>query len=184
MRRYPTNGLRNDSYGSTSSTNIPVLTRANIIPGNDVLKWADVPVLAESGRLSVVLVAVRNPLNIGAAARAMSNFGFQRLRVVNPYDVAFREARSAVGAPQLLAKAEEFKSVADAVADCDLVVGTTGLRQRETQHPLRLLPAGGAATVTMACPGAVHSCRVSRKGAGAVGGTVEYLTEVRLALSR
>ena len=48
-------------------------------------------------RLRVVLVETRNPLNIGAAARAMSNFEFLRLRVVNPYHVAFREARSAVG---------------------------------------------------------------------------------------
>ena len=52
--------------------------------------------------LRVVLVATRNPLNIGAAARAMANFGFSRLRVVEPYDVAFREARSAVGAAPLL----------------------------------------------------------------------------------
>src|SRR5215471_16224656 len=70
--------------------------------------------------LRVVMVATRNPLNIGAAARAMANFGFSRLRVVNAYDVAFREARSAVGAAPLLAKAEEFASVADAVADCKL----------------------------------------------------------------
>ena len=48
--------------------------------------------------LRVVLVSTRNPLNIGAAARAMANFGFSRLCVVSPYDVAFREARSAVGA--------------------------------------------------------------------------------------
>jgi len=67
---------------------------------------------AELDGLRVVLVAARNPLNIGAAARAMSNFGFSYLRVVNPYDVAFREARSAVGAPELLAKAKEYKSVA------------------------------------------------------------------------
>src|SRR5215208_7473339 len=64
--------------------------------------------------LRVVLVATRNPLNIGAAARAMANFGFSRLRVVNPYDVAFREARSAVGAAPLLQTAEEHASVADA----------------------------------------------------------------------
>src|ERR1019366_10179215 len=54
--------------------------------------------------LRVVLVATRNPLNIGAAARAMANFGFSRLSVVSPYDVAFREARSAVGAAPLLQK--------------------------------------------------------------------------------
>ena len=56
--------------------------------------------------MRVVLVATRNPLNIGAAARAMSNFGFERLRVVRPFDEAFREARSAVGAPNLLKNAE------------------------------------------------------------------------------
>jgi len=47
------------------------------------------PVPAEFARLRIVLVDVRNPLNIGAAARAMSNFGFSQSAVVNPYDVAF-----------------------------------------------------------------------------------------------
>jgi TrmH family RNA methyltransferase len=99
-------------------------------------------VAAQLDRLRVVLVATRNPLNIGAAARAMSNFGFKRMRVVNPYDVAFREARSAVGASALLANAEEYKSVAEAVADCTLVVGTTAAHHRELQHPLRRLEYG------------------------------------------
>ena len=93
----------------------------------------------EFDSLRVVLVATRNPLNIGAAARAMSNFGFLHLRVVNPYELAFREARSAVGAPALLAQAEEYKSVSEAVADCALVVGTTAAGHRELQHPLRRL---------------------------------------------
>src|SRR4030081_3283784 len=44
---------------------------------------------AKFDRLRVVLVSPRNPLNIGAAARAMSNFGFFHLRVVNPYELAF-----------------------------------------------------------------------------------------------
>ena len=98
----------------------------------------------EAERLSVVLVETSNPLNIGAAARAMSNFGFLRLRVVNPYDVAFREARSAVGAASsVLASAVEYKSVAEAVADCTLVIGTTAVRHRELQHPVRRLEIGG-----------------------------------------
>jgi tRNA/rRNA methyltransferase len=92
--------------------------------------------------LRVVLVSTRNPLNIGAAARAMANFGFSRLRVVNPYEVAFREARSAVGAAPLLQAAEEFPSVADAVADCELVVGTTAVGHRALAHPLRRLEYG------------------------------------------
>src|SRR5271166_5376699 len=95
-----------------------------------------------SDNLCVVLVATRNPLNLGAAARAMSNFGVEHLRVVNPYEVAFREARSAVGASALLANAEEHKSVAEAVADCTLVAGTTAVRHRELQHPLRRLEQG------------------------------------------
>ncbi|MBV8843869.1 MAG: hypothetical protein JO307_13750, partial [Bryobacterales bacterium] len=73
--------------------------------------------------LRVVLVAPRNPLNIGAAARAMSNFGFFDLRLVNPYQVAFREAKSAVKAERVLRDAQEYSTLAEAVADCALVVG-------------------------------------------------------------
>ncbi len=93
-------------------------------------------------RLRVVLVSTRNPLNIGAAARAMSNFGFPSLRLVSPYDVAFREARSAVGAGHILDGAQHYRSVGDAVADCTLVVGTTAGRRRELQHPIRRLEYG------------------------------------------
>ena len=87
----------------------------------------------------VVLVRPRNPLNIGAAARAMSNFGAHRLRLVNPYALAFREARSAIGAGDVLTKAREFKTVVEAVADCTLVIGTTAVRNRALQHSLRCL---------------------------------------------
>ena len=93
-------------------------------------------------RLRVVLVNTRNPLNIGPAARAMSNFGFLHLRVVNPYELAFREARSAVGAAPLLAQAEESNSLKEAVADCSLVVGTTALHRRNRWHMVRDLRWG------------------------------------------
>jgi TrmH family RNA methyltransferase len=97
---------------------------------------------ADFDRLRVVLVNARNPLNIGAAARVMSNFGFMHLRVVNPYKVAFREARSAVGASALLASAEEFDTVGEAVADCTLVIGTTAGGRRQLQHAMRGLESG------------------------------------------
>ena len=95
------------------------------------------PPPADLSLLRVVLVAPRNPLNIGAAARAMSNFGFQSLRLVNPFAPSFREARSAVGASEILASAARYKSVAQAVEDCSLVVGTTAVRNRDLQHPVR-----------------------------------------------
>jgi TrmH family RNA methyltransferase len=93
--------------------------------------------------LRVVLVATRNPLNIGAAARAMSNFGARELRLVNPYDAAFREARSAVGAAELMADAKSYGTLPEAVADCRLVVGTTSAGRRELQLELRRLEEGG-----------------------------------------
>lgn len=96
-------------------------------------------------RVRVVLVGSRNPLNIGAAARAMANFGFGRLRVVTPYEVAFREARSAVDAEGVLRAAEEFGTVAEAVADCGLVVGTTGGVGRHRPDPLVRLEEGARA---------------------------------------
>ncbi len=93
----------------------------------------------ELDNLVVVLVRPRNPLNIGAVARAMSNFGFNSLRLVNPYKLAFRDARSAVGGSDVLSSAEEFVSVAEAIADCALVVGTTAVGQRSLQRPIQIL---------------------------------------------
>ncbi len=87
--------------------------------------------------LRVVLVRPRNPLNIGAAARAMSNFGFLHLRLVNPWAPSFEGARSAVGAAELLQQAEVYSTVAEAVGDCQLVVGTTAVGERGLEQPLQ-----------------------------------------------
>jgi tRNA/rRNA methyltransferase len=73
----------------------------------------------------------------------MSNFGFTRMRLVNPYEVAFKEARSAVHSQYILENAEVFPTVAEAVADCSLVAGTTAAARRDLHLPLyRLEPAG------------------------------------------
>jgi TrmH family RNA methyltransferase len=95
-------------------------------------------------RVVVVLVRARNPSNIGAVARAMHDFGFKRLRVVNEFAVPFEAAKSAVDASAVLAAAEQFGSVAEAVADCTLVVGTTAVGERFLEHSVRALPEAGA----------------------------------------
>src|SRR5579884_852532 len=118
---------------------------------------SDVLPASELDRVFVVLVATRNPLNIGAAARAMSNFGFRYLRVVNPYEPSFHEARSAVGAADVLAAAEQYSSVADAICDCTLVIGTTAAKHREVQLPLRL-PVEGIEIIR------AHLCDDASKG--------------------
>jgi TrmH family RNA methyltransferase len=93
--------------------------------------------------IRVVLCQPRNPLNIGAAARAISNFGANELRLVDPYDAAFREAVSAVGGAAVLQSAKVFATVAEAVEDCHLVVGTTSVGHRELQHSIQRLDAVG-----------------------------------------
>jgi TrmH family RNA methyltransferase len=92
-----------------------------------------------AANVHVVLVHPRNPLNIGAAARAMSNFGFLSLRLVQPYDVAWREARSAVGAGAVLEAAQVCDTVGEAVADCSLVVGTASIGHRELKLSVKRL---------------------------------------------
>jgi TrmH family RNA methyltransferase len=72
----------------------------------------------------------------------MANFGLEDLRVVNPYEVAFREAVSAVGGAPVLKAARAFETVAEAVADCSLVLGTTAGRKRELQQPIELADLG------------------------------------------
>jgi tRNA/rRNA methyltransferase len=90
----------------------------------------------ELGRVCVVLVRARNPSNIGAVARAMHDFGFGKLRVVNEFPVPFEAAKSAVDASEVMANAVKCASVAEAVADCTLVVGTTAVGERDVQHEL------------------------------------------------
>jgi tRNA/rRNA methyltransferase len=90
--------------------------------------------------MDVVLVSPRNPLNIGAAARAMANFGFTRLTVVDSYAPNWREARSAVGAPELLHNAAETASLAEAVSPCTLVIGTGSLNYRKPEQTVVSLP--------------------------------------------
>lgn len=98
--------------------------------------------LSESQRdhLTVVLVHPRNPLNIGAAARALANFGFAHLLVVSPYEPHWREAKSAVGAPDQLQNAKVTESLAQAIADSTLVLGTGTLTHRKPEQPVVQLP--------------------------------------------
>ena len=116
-----------------------LISRGGNVIAAPALDWTVVLTPEQIDNMRIVMVRTRNPLNVGAVARAMSNFGFLNLRMVQPYDAAFREARSAVDAEQVLAAAAEFEDVARAVADCSLVVGTTGGGARHTLEPIQRL---------------------------------------------
>ena len=94
--------------------------------------------------LTLVLVSPRNTLNIGAVARAMSNFGAADLRVANIFYKEFRSASSAVGpSAALLRAARDYPSTAEAVHDAQLVVGTSGApSDKPWLQPLVRLEAG------------------------------------------
>lgn len=104
--------------------------------------------------LRIVLCATRNPLNIGAAARAMANFGLDDLVLVAPYGEAWRRARSARAGAAVLAHARVAATLPAAIADCQFVVGTAGLAGRRPEAPAAdwtelagRLPAGRCALV-------------------------------------
>ncbi len=92
----------------------------------------------------VILVEPQLGENIGMAARAMGNFALSRLRIVNPRDgwPNLAAQRAAAGADQILARAELFDTVEQAVADLTLLFATTA-RAHDQAKPV-VAPAQAA----------------------------------------
>lgn len=81
--------------------------------------------------IKIVLVETSHPGNIGATARAMKNMGFSRLALVKPTGFPSEECTvRASGADDILANAQVHDDLASAVADCELVYGTSA-RERK-----------------------------------------------------
>ena len=108
--------------------------------------------------IKIILAKPRNPDNIGAAARAMSNFGLSELAVVAPHIPTWREtaqtaatagsgepvwlmerARAAVGSADIIRTARICDTLAEAAADCDLLLGTSALQRRTPGRDIILL---------------------------------------------
>src|ERR1700677_62783 len=117
---------------------------------------------AARSRLAIVRVGAPNPANIGAAARALHDFGFSDLRIANefapPLEAAQLEAaqsaalqsgvKSAVSAQHILSTARRFDTLTEAIADCTFIVGTTAIGERELTQPV--LPLQQAAPLILA----------------------------------
>ncbi|MEI7481107.1 MAG: RNA methyltransferase [Elusimicrobiota bacterium] len=115
----------------------------------------------ENISIKIILARPRNPDNIGAAARAMANFGLSELALVAPHIPTWREtaqtaatagsgepiwlmerARAAVGAADIIRAAKIRDTLAEAAADCDLLLGTSALQRRTPDRDV--IPLGGA----------------------------------------
>ena len=92
------------------------------------------PAIAD--RVRFVMVQPTHPGNIGAAARAMKNMGLRRLVLVDPQRFPDAEARfRAASAVDLVDRAEVVGTLAEAIDDCQLVVGTSA-RNRRVPWPM------------------------------------------------
>ena len=112
---------------------------------------------AARARLTIVLVGARNPSNIGAAARAMQDFGFSDLRIVNDFAAPFEAAQlealqldnpAAVAAQHVMTNARRYDTLAAAIADCTLIIATTAIGERQLKQPI--LPLEDAAPLVLA----------------------------------
>ena len=78
--------------------------------------------------MRIVLVEPQHPGNIGAVARAMANFGLKDLAMIKGCGLADESyARSKSGRP-ILENSKRFETIEEAIAECDITIGTSGIR--------------------------------------------------------
>lgn len=113
------------------------------------------PVMNTLSRVRIVLVGTTHPGNIGAVARAMYNMALTRLYLVRPKFFPHEEASArAAGADALLEGAVLCDTLAQAVADCTLVIGAS-VRERSIELPPLDPPACAEAALAQAAHGEV-----------------------------
>ena len=112
---------------------------------------------AAKDRISFILVRPTEPGNIGAAARAIKNMGFQRLELVSPVPFLTEESKAmACQARDVLERAKIYKTLRAAIAGKSLIVGTTrrlgsrrGLIMDVRQAARRMVEAAGSNRVAV-----------------------------------
>ena len=125
-------------------------------------------------RISVVLVETLQPGNIGSAARAMSNMGLSRLKLVNPRGVLSSDSLKMAGsAAELVTGAVVYSTLEEALAQEAIVFGTTSSRERLARR--RICTVREAAAL-------VHEYAASQPVALVFGSEKRGLSEESLAL--
>ncbi|MGJ4729482.1 RNA methyltransferase [Luteimonas sp. SDU101] len=110
-------------------------------------------------RLRIVLVGTQHPGNIGAAARAMKTMGLRQLVLVAPERYPHADAVAmAAGADDVLEAAMRVSTLAEAVADCRLVLGCTARSRRIALD--ELLPGEAAARALATAGGGTSAALV------------------------
>jgi len=101
-------------------------------------------------KVRIVLVETSHPGNIGASARAMKTMGLSDLVLVNPAKFPHLNATEmAAGADDILDQAKVVPTLADALVDCHVIVGTSA-RPRNIPTPLLNARECGQKAMTVA----------------------------------
>ncbi len=117
-------------------------------------------------RVKIVLVNTTHPGNIGAAARAMKTMGLTRLALVAPRHFPSAECSArAAGADDVLAAAQVFERLEDAIAECELVLATSA-RSRSITWPEATPAAAAAQLLDHAAAGAATAVVFGRESTG------------------
>lgn len=113
-----------------------------------------------------VLYQPQDVVNVGGTARALGNFGFRRLRLVEPaaFD-AERIGGIAHQAGPIIAAIERYPDLPAALADCGIVAATTG-RPRRFHHPRQTPRAAAPALLAAARPDAPVAILFGREDNG------------------
>ncbi len=135
-------------------------------PGAQFTIRAMSELLQAADRIRIVLVGTQHPGNIGSAARAMKTMGLHRLVLVAPERFPHADANAmAAGADDVLEAATQVATLAEAVADCRLVLGCTARSRRIALD--ELLPADAAArTLAAAATGTPAALVFGRERTG------------------
>lgn len=132
--RLPTGGTSTE-YNRSDRLSIAVILQA-LVPLVGICFGIIFLIRMSLNNIKVVLIGTSHPGNIGATARAMKAMGLARLALVQPKVFPHAEATArAAGADDLLAHAELHDSLADAVKECQLVIGTSA-RARYLDWPV------------------------------------------------
>jgi len=118
------------------------------------------------GDFRVVLVEPEHEGNVGAVARAMGNFAFDDLCMVNPCPLGDEALKRANHAGHILSKAAIVDTLDEAVKGCSLVVGTTGVVTHGPRRYIRIpMPARELAAKTAGYEGRI-ALLFGREGLG------------------
>ncbi len=79
----------------------------------------------------------RHEGNIGAIARAMKNFGFKNLILVNPCELGNGAYARAMHAKDILERSKTVKTIDQALKNIDFIVGTSGVVNVNDKRHLR-----------------------------------------------